>query len=90
MARPKLPIQETVRYEVFSEYCRHADASDTLPNPHTFYWQVFKPLGYDMAWETFRQHWRQLQLDGLIHIDAKTGAVKIVRGRVITPLTDEF
>jgi hypothetical protein len=86
MARPRLPIEETLRYEIYCEYCRHAERTNTLPNPHVFYEQILTQLGYSIKWSTFRDHWRELQLDGLIRTDKRTGAVEIVRGDVITPL----
>jgi hypothetical protein len=89
MARPRLPLEETLRYEIYCEYCRHAERTNTLPNPHVFFNQVLKPLGYDMGWETFRDHWKELRLDGLIRLERRTGAVEIVRSDVITPLEND-
>jgi hypothetical protein len=77
MARPRLPITETVRGEILSELKRYATMRKGIPNAHSFWRNVFAPAGYTMKWSTFRDHWRELIVDGLISIDRRTGAVII-------------
>ena len=87
MARPRLPIEETLRWEIYVEYCRFAGQSGTLPNGNTFRTNVLPYRGYTVCKSHFREMWRDLQLDGLIRIDPQTGAVKITEGKVIPPIT---
>ena len=75
MARPRLPISDTVRGEILAEFRKYALSSQFIPNPHSFYENIMKPAGYEMSFSTFRDHWKDLQLDGLIRVDPKTGAI---------------
>ena len=83
MARPRLSLDDTKRGEIYHEFVQYALETNTIPNPHTFYHNVLKPKGYDIEWSTFRDHWKELQLDGLIQIDQATGAVIIVEAEVV-------
>lgn len=73
MARPRKPRDETARGEIYDELKQYSVKNSTLPNPHSFYHNVLIPLGYNMKFSTFRDHWKELILDGLICIDPKTG-----------------
>lgn len=83
MSRPRRPPNETVRGEIYEALCDYAMEHNTIPNPHSFYTNVFKALGYTIKWSTFRDHWRDLIIDGLIQIDAKTGSTVIVDAQVV-------
>lgn len=73
MARPRKRLDETARGEIYFELKRYSVGNKTLPNAHSFYHNVLIPLGYVMKFSTFRDHWKDLILDGLIAIDQKTG-----------------
>ena len=78
MARPRLPLEETLRWEIYVELRRWVKAKNTIPNPHVFWRKVLPPAGYKMAWGTFQREWERLQRDNLIVIEATTGAPIIV------------
>jgi hypothetical protein len=73
MARPRKPRDETARGEIYEELLKYSTGKNTLPNAHSFYQNVLKPRGYDIKFSTFRDHWKELILDGLISIDKQTG-----------------
>lgn len=75
MGRHSLPLEDTVRGEIYQVYLDYAETHSTVPNSHAFWEKVVVPAGYSISWSTFRVHWRELQYAGLIKIDKKTGSI---------------
>lgn len=77
MGRRSLPLRDTVRGEIYYALCEYSEANNTIPNAHSFWSNVLKSKGYEIAWSTFRHHWKDLMIDGLIKIDTETGGIII-------------
>ncbi len=83
MSRPRKPLDETIRGEIYFELCRYATTHQVIPSAHSFWRNIMKPGGYNVTWSTFRDHWRDLMLDGLLSVDPGTGALRITRLQIL-------
>lgn len=80
MARPTLPLRDTLGGEIYDALLQFVDEQQAIPNAHAFWSQVLvKDKGYALSRSGFSYWWLQLQLVGLITVEPKTKAIKVKR-----------
>lgn len=78
MARPSIPLDESIGGEIYDILLEFVDAKQTIPNAHAF-WQniLVGQKGYAISRSGFEYWWLRLQIAGLIEIEPLTRSVRV-------------
>lgn len=83
MARPTLPLSETLGGEIYDALLDFVDKEGAVPNAHAFWSNILvKERGYALSRGGFNHWWMRLQLVGLITVEPKTKTIKVHDVRV--------